>query len=443
MKNPISLATSGLVLASASTQVEAYTHGARGVGQQRVNGHALGSSTGAQRIPFISPSPSPVSNIRRGGVHTHTMRDTITNTYRDYSVHRDTREMQPAFGMNMLVDEALDSTRNSVSNATVNPGTADVRTQSLEEIAHTGGKESSEEQVVLEDVSADTSAHHAHLSQQAQGTGHHHHSGINSGGHQSAFLPHHTTDPVGMHNDLFHHVSVRTGSTVEGKSAAPAVLVSGGVALLAMAGAAHGMEALDHLMMAKLQSWPAAYQLAAKVNEAAGALLNHMASTDMAHSLRHAITEMVKISNIETVMDPHDNSSFKLVKLNIKPVPGGPTFSLVLSAEESLEASTKALNEKNVSGAIDDMMTKGLQSKRKELTMEVPSGYFTLTLPEVEPPPPGQIGLSAPNPAPASLCFVDKQTGAEFVLTKVELPRLYYVSNVLKRLIFAITYGTK
>lgn len=210
-----------------------------------------------------------------------------------------------------------------------------------------------------------------------------------------------------MASDVLSAMSVSASTSFGGEGSLPKVAVSGALAIAALAGAAHGVQAADHLLMTKLQTFPAAYQYAAKMNEGIGSFLQQMESSGVGHSIKQGLVEMIKSSNIETAVDSGDANSLRAVKLNVKPVPGGPSLSFTLSASEKS----------------DDSSGVNVKTKRREFSVDVPGGGLTLAIPETVSEGNDALRIQGRETVPAILSFVEKSTGAELTLAQMDIPR--------------------
>lgn len=402
--NTIKMATAGLALTAVTGSASALSPNGP-LKPQRYSDTTLSGQKGVGRVPLLSKTPVVGSGTRRVSHIAASMRDSIINTHRNYPVGRDSREAMVAFGLDVFADAAMRNAGESLSSGSVNSGTVGEHTHSFENLLpqrnplpeHNPLAENNplvEHNPLTEHAMLGAAHHLEHDAAQLARNALHNHPHMDL---------HHSLDHASV--DILKNIAVRTSGTPEGKSNTPALLVSGGLALAALAGVAHGVEVADHVLMAKLQSWPAAYQYAAKMNEGIGAIASHMEASGAGQALRNGLAEMIQHSNIETVVDFSDPSSFQSLKLNLKPVPSGPTLSLTLTAADKVESEPGVV----------------VKPKRKEFSVDLPGGGLTLTLPEQEPDT-GRFGLGGPKSIPASISFVEKYSGAEFALGKVDVP---------------------
>lgn len=142
------------------------------------NNNALISKRSASRLANAIEFRSTVRNIiRLGNQHSRHMRDSIINTHRSYPSERDAREEQAAFSMTALMGSFTHPTKNGLSNMSITQGPVGERT-------HT--------------------RHHLTF---------HDYIEANDTGKYPSF-------------DLLNEISIRTGSTPEGKNVAPALIIS-------------------------------------------------------------------------------------------------------------------------------------------------------------------------------------------------------------------------
>jgi len=398
MKNPITVKTAGLAFATCAGSGSAWVQKGDAVGLGR--GQGLAFQNGEGRIKNISSvTTTEVNSVQCMGHASKSMRVSMLNTRRSYPVGRDSREMASAPPRpSATAHHAFRSAGHRASDVTVNQGTIQEHKHTLHELTvqDTSAQEHGPAVFGLEGIEPekDSLTHSAddiekEFAAVSANMLHHH---VVSGNGAQHF-------PV----DLLHEVTVRAGHNAEGKAGMPAIFVSGGLALAVLSGAAHGVQAADHLLLAKLHTWPGVYQYASQMNDGITAFINHMEASGAGHSARSGLAEMLKHSNIETVVDSEDPSTFRTVKLNLKPVPGGPTLSITLSVADEVSVDDRQL----------------VKPKRKDFSVDVPGGILTLTVPEL---PPNKTAIVGPRSWPASLGFVEKNSGAEFALAKLDLP---------------------
>lgn len=237
---------------------------------------------------------------------------------------------------------------------------------------------------------------------------------IQSDQQNSVITPHdHSTMALDQENHpllstLLTEISLQTSGTPEGKGKTPTVLVSGGLTLATLISAAHGISAADQILMAKLHTWPALYQYASHLNSGIDHIAKQLGTSNFGHTLGNDLTELIKQSSVQTVADLEDPSTYRSIKLNLKPVPGGPTISVVLSAEEQSAVGAGGI----------------IKPKRREFSVDLPGGSLTLTLPELDPQSEELTGEQQKS-LPISMSFTEKHSGAEFELGRISLPILH------------------
>lgn len=403
MKNPImKAATVGLALGNASAFVAkpgpGSVHGAPDLALQA-------KRTGSSRIQRVSRVANPIAG-RMARQSPSEMRGSIISTRREYPVGRDSRENElVAFGLQAFVSSMVDSAEKSITGASVSPGEAESKSLTLVDLvshaskdaAHHGGVDVGGN--VGHGLAASVHSLEHDAAQMAKNALH---------THPHLDLNHQHSDHGSLASDALKALSLNAGRTVEGKTTTPTMVISGGLTLAALAGAAHGIHGADQLLMSKLQTMPAVYQYAAKMHSSIGSFMSHMESTGAAQSVKHGLVEIIKNASIETALDASDESALRTVKLNVKPVPGGPTLSMTLTASEKTE----------------DAPNGEIKAKRKEFSVDIPGGGLTLAVPEVEGGSTSSAASGLPDTVPAVLSFVEKSSGAELSLAQFDIPRI-------------------
>ncbi len=327
------------------------------------------------------------------------MRYTITNTHRVYPIGRDSREALAVLGWETLINSILSSIASNASNMDVNQGNIKEETHHLNEF------------VLKEQTSPLSNAQHniftapdslphtiSDLSKQISNAAHHSH--------------HHSPRENNLNSDPLHAVSVTAGHNVFGEGSTPSLIFSGGLILAALSGATHAISALDHNAAIQLKHWPIAHHASEALNQQFISLLRHMKSLDSSGEIQQSIKEAIHFSSIETVLDPKESGSVKAVKLNIKPVQGGPTITLYLEIDQS------------------DQNQHVVGISKKDFSVDLPFGSLTLSLLEDNSndtslnSSPQYILLPQKRYQPIILSFVEKSSNTEFVLARIKVPLL-------------------
>lgn len=331
----------------------------------------------------------------------------MTNTHRIYPFGRDSREALAVLGWESLIQAIMTSAESQTSKMDVSQG-------NIQDFSHTFGndsplKESSDlpsllgtdHEASLHSVRSHglpvVDEHSAHLQTTA------HYLSMN---HVAAGGMHHEGLSA---NDLLREVSLHSGVTPQGKGSTPSVVLSGGLTLAMLSGMAHGVTTLDHVAMVKLQHWPAVHHGAEMLNHRLAHLIDQLSALKSPGRIEKAVADAVRFSSLETVLDPEDPSSIRSVKLNIKPVAGGPTVSLLLTASEKTDGTGE----------------NGVAINKKEFSIDLPTGSLTLTMLNSEVRS-GEYNYLAKISDHAFqsivLSFVSGNSGADFTLAKVDVP---------------------
>lgn len=329
-------------------------------------------------------STGATTGLRRRGVHPTSkspMLESIVNTHRIYPLGRDSREAFLVYGLETFVNAAIRSAEQSANSATFEQGTIEGHSHSLEALTH-----------------HDSDYHKGHTPNPLTLDLHAHQF------HAQHHVSHHDAH-AHIPTEVLRDIQIRSGSSVEGKNTTPSLFIPGSLAIVALVGASHGLSGLEHVLLNKLHYWPRTYQHAATINQSLGHFAHQLEANGTAQTLRRALTDMIKHSSVETIADVEDPNSFRRIKLNLKPILNGPTLSLTLSAEKGVEDEKGLL----------------VKPQHKAFSVDVPGGSLTITLPD-QPIENDQFGIGGPSSLPASLSFVEKNSGAELGLAKVNIP---------------------
>lgn len=411
MKNPITMSMAVMSFAAGASSYSVFDRSSSYGGSQAGSGRSLNakkldisrSSLGCAD----SVTSQSASRLGNNAQSKNAMRYSVTNTHRIYPFGRDSREALVVLGWESLIQAIMTSTESQTSKMGVSQG-------NIQDFSHTLGNDSPLKEAP--DLPSSLSVDHdatlhsvrSHGLQVVGGHGDHLHT-------TTHHLPVAHVPAGGLHheglsaNDLLREVSLHSGVTPQGKGSTPSVVLSGGLTLAMLSGIAHGATTLDHVAMVKLQHWPAVHHGAEMLNHRLAHLIDQLGALKSPGRIEKAVADAVRFSSLETVLDPEDPSSIRSVKLNIKPVAGGPTVSLLLTASEKTGGSGE----------------NGIAINKKEFSIDLPTGSLTLTMPnsEVRSGEYNYLGKISDHAfQPIVLSFVSGNSGAEFTLAKVDVP---------------------